>query len=64
MFKSPVMKRLFGDKADAIIAQADNDPAMLKRMMDHWEMIDNMKNTDKKGYEDYIQKMKSELEGE
>ena len=27
-------------------------------------MMDEMKNTDKKGYEDYIQKMKSELEGE
>jgi hypothetical protein len=33
-------------------------------MMGHWKMMDDMKDTDKNGYDDYIKNMKSEWEGE
>ena len=37
---------------------------MVKQMMGHWKMMDEMKQSDQKGYDKYIKDMKAEWEGE
>lgn len=53
---SPMFKSMLGDDADAIAAQLDKDPAMLQQLLGFWKQLDNMADTDKKGYDEFVKK--------
>ena len=61
---SPMFKGMLGDDAEAIAAQVDKDPKMLQQLMGFWKQLDNMADTDKKGYDEFVKKNKKEYEEE
>ena len=64
LVKSPMFKGMLGDDADAVAAQIDKDPKMVSQLMGFWKQLDNMQETDKDGYKDFIEKTKKDHEEE
>ena len=53
MVKSPMFREAMGDEADNVEKLMD-DPAMANQMTGFWKQLDEMANTDKKGYDEFI----------
>ena len=54
LVKSPMFKSMLGDDAEAVAGTIDKDPKMLQQLMGFWKQLDNMADTDKSGYDEFI----------
>jgi hypothetical protein len=47
---------MLGDDAEAIAGQVDKDPKMLQQLLGFWKQLDNMADTDKTSYDEFVKK--------
>lgn len=59
-----MFKGMLGDDAEAIEGQLEKDPKLINQLMGFWKQLDNMQETDKDGYKEFIEKNKMEHEEE
>jgi hypothetical protein len=59
-----MFKSMLGDDAESIAAQVDKDPKMLQQLLGFWKQLDNMADTDKKSYDEFVKKNRAEYEEE
>ena len=61
MVKSPMFREAMGDEADNVEKLCE-DPETMKQMTGFWKQLDDMHNTDKKGYDEFIKKQRVDFE--
>lgn len=57
-----MFQKMMGDEAENIGEMLDKDPKMINQMTGMWKQLDEMHSSDKKGYDEFINKQSAEWE--